>query len=572
MKLCDFNSTLDFSIGGQYNYATYLANADLRDYDAVAGCLYFLAEMAKEYKLTFTEKVTEYYSAYELVTDASTLKVGDTIVITNKDATYALGAKQNKNNRAQVAITKNGNTITVNDNVQLIELKSGATDGQFGLYATNKDPSGTSNVGYLYAASSSDNYLRTKSTLDGNGSWTITISGGTASIVANGNYSRKTMQYNSSNSLFSCYSSATQGALAVYKLVEKEVVVDNSCVDAKKLLADKAALETGIDEIIIGNDSYDLPEAGANSTIVWSIKNSVNGVMLDGASLEVEQLEEGYSFTLVAKLMLNGKQVVKEFTYTVAAMPDQDATPMEKIAAVTEIISTYELNYNVSSGYITSTSIKLFESVEGYEDVTITWYANGSAVNGYTYTVPAQTSAVQTIELTAWLECDGVESTTAVFSDTFKVAAKANEYVKITSVSQITNGAKIVIFATGKNYAMGAMSGSYMSKVDMTNDGKITETEATKLQVVTVVKNSDSTYSLSLGNNKYLGYSGTKNSITTGTSIANLTKWKISYASGAFKIESVNVSGRFIQYNSSSPRFCCYTNTQINLDIYMLGA
>ncbi len=49
-KLYNFNATLTFGENGVYNYATYLANADLADYDKVAGALYFLAETAKTYK------------------------------------------------------------------------------------------------------------------------------------------------------------------------------------------------------------------------------------------------------------------------------------------------------------------------------------------------------------------------------------------------------------------------------------------------------------------------------------------------------------------------------------------
>ncbi len=49
IKLCDFGSVLTFS-NGVYNLATYLNTADLADYDEVAGALYFLTEIAKEYK------------------------------------------------------------------------------------------------------------------------------------------------------------------------------------------------------------------------------------------------------------------------------------------------------------------------------------------------------------------------------------------------------------------------------------------------------------------------------------------------------------------------------------------
>ena len=46
-----------------------------------------------------------------LVTDASTLKVGDEIVIAAKGADYALGTNQKTNNRAAAAVTKDGNKL-----------------------------------------------------------------------------------------------------------------------------------------------------------------------------------------------------------------------------------------------------------------------------------------------------------------------------------------------------------------------------------------------------------------------------------------------------------------------------
>ncbi|MBQ2892429.1 MAG: hypothetical protein IJE45_06005, partial [Bacilli bacterium] len=49
--------------------------------------------------------------------------------------------------------------------------------------------------------------------------WEITISDGVATIVAQGTYSRNTMQYNSTSSLFSCYDSASQKAISIYKLI-----------------------------------------------------------------------------------------------------------------------------------------------------------------------------------------------------------------------------------------------------------------------------------------------------------------------------------------------------------------
>ena len=154
--------------------------------------------------------------AYKLVTDVNDLKVGDYVIIAAKAYNYALSTDQKSNNRGQCPITKSGDYAILGDDVQYLTLKEGTVDGTFAFYTGS---------GYLYAASSSANYLKTQTNNDANSSWTISITNGTASVVANGSNSRKVMQYNDSSSLFACYSSASQKAVAIYKGVDASGIV-----------------------------------------------------------------------------------------------------------------------------------------------------------------------------------------------------------------------------------------------------------------------------------------------------------------------------------------------------------
>ena len=149
---------------------------------------------------------------WTLVTDASTLAAGDEIVIAAKDYNYALSTTQNNNNRGQAAITKSGKTITFSDGVQVITLESVPSSS---LFAFNVGE------GYLYAASSTANHLKTQNPYNINGCWSITINaGGTAFISATSSNNRGVMQYNKSSSIFSCYeSSNSQQSVAIYKKV-----------------------------------------------------------------------------------------------------------------------------------------------------------------------------------------------------------------------------------------------------------------------------------------------------------------------------------------------------------------
>ena len=145
-----------------------------------------------------------------LVTDASSLKAGDEIIIAAKEYDVALSTTQNSNNRGQVEVTKTDNTITATTEAQVLTVQTGNIEGTFALYT---------GAGYLNAASSSNNYLRTENTLSDNSSWTISIADGAATLTAQGTNSRNTIFYNQSSKIFACYASTTtnQKAIAIYK-------------------------------------------------------------------------------------------------------------------------------------------------------------------------------------------------------------------------------------------------------------------------------------------------------------------------------------------------------------------
>ena len=153
---------------------------------------------------------------WKLVTDASKLELGDKIILVACSYNYALSTTQNPNNRGAAAITKDtvASTITPYSDSQVITL--GTSDG--------KKKSSSNNWvfevdgGYLCAASSSSNHLKTQEVNDTDGQWSITISNAVASVVAQGNYTHNVLQYNNGSTLFSCYSSASQGGVAIYKL------------------------------------------------------------------------------------------------------------------------------------------------------------------------------------------------------------------------------------------------------------------------------------------------------------------------------------------------------------------
>lgn len=156
----------------------------------------------------FTKKESD--EVYTLVTDASTLKIGDKVIIAAADADVAISITQQTNNRAETSVTRKGNTIiNPGKDVQLFTLEPGTVDN---TYAFN------TGSGYIYAAGSGSkkNYLRTTAELDANGSWNINFDNNDVTIKASGSNTNNKLQHNSNSKIFSCYYSTTQGAVAIY--------------------------------------------------------------------------------------------------------------------------------------------------------------------------------------------------------------------------------------------------------------------------------------------------------------------------------------------------------------------
>ena len=158
---------------------------------------------------------------WELVTDATSLLLDDQVVIVAKDIACALGPDKG-NNRAQASVVKTDNRITLSEDVQILTLEQGTKDGTFAL---------STDSGYLYAASSISNQLKTKKEKDDDASWAITIADDIATIKAQGENERNWLRFNSSASVFSCYSSG-QGDVLLYKHIVPGGVVSRPIISA----------------------------------------------------------------------------------------------------------------------------------------------------------------------------------------------------------------------------------------------------------------------------------------------------------------------------------------------------
>ncbi|MBE6212757.1 MAG: hypothetical protein E7129_06440, partial [Rikenellaceae bacterium] len=151
-----------------------------------------------------------------LVTDVNDLAAGDEIIIAATGLDYAINTGSSGNTRSSTAITKVGGALeNVSSSVQVYALEIDAN----GLYSF-KGTLGDGANKYIYASSSSSNYMKVTSTLDDNGKFTIEIaSDGAATVIAQGENTRNHMQYNnkaSSSPTFYC-TNGSFGAVCFYK-------------------------------------------------------------------------------------------------------------------------------------------------------------------------------------------------------------------------------------------------------------------------------------------------------------------------------------------------------------------
>lgn len=147
---------------------------------------------------------------YVLVTDASTLQDGDEIIVVGKDDNHgyhAMSTTQNPNNRTAVSITlEEDGSIIATDKVAIIQLQK--ISDAWAMFVSNGDTKG-----YLYAASNSENRLKTSSivqalaaiTIDNNSMATVKFNGYNGGETHKRPYMR--FNYNNGSPLFSCYSS-----------------------------------------------------------------------------------------------------------------------------------------------------------------------------------------------------------------------------------------------------------------------------------------------------------------------------------------------------------------------------
>ena len=254
------------------------------------------AERSATVRLTYTYDTDKLVTKNVTVTQskavysytlAKTVVPGRHYIIVGKSGdNYKAMGMQNTNNRAAVSVTPKNGTITSVDGVFefLIEVDNNA---YFTIYDED-------NKGYLYAAgATSNNYLKNQSTNDANGQWKISFNDeGVATIKANMN-GRNLMRYNSSSTIFSCYSSG-QNDIYLYERVgdtgfqnfNLTINISDACTDGMNYYGTFSApfaftvpSDVTVSEIGVNDDKLQVSEYTAGDVIPAN-----TGVMISSAT------------------------------------------------------------------------------------------------------------------------------------------------------------------------------------------------------------------------------------------------------------------------------------------------
>ena len=510
-----------------------------------------------------TRSDLELGESWELMTDASVLAEGKKIVIAAADYDVAMSTTQNTNNRAETAITKSEtkNTITIDSDVQVLTVGKGTTDGTWSLYDEDK-------TGYLYAASTGSNYLKTKTALDATGSWTIEVtSAGIATVKSAGRSDTQpgTMRYNATNSppIFSCYKASNQMKdISIYhnatalKQLAKPVISRLTEVEAKAVLVEWGEVENAL--------YYSIKCQKDGTTTNKGIVIFKN---ITDTSFVADNLSDGtWNITVTAYGDGYYSNTSDSASITVTGVtPTVEANPTELTFTSAGGTQTIEVNCNNLGDNVEITAESSNDAFEvSVEDgiVTVTAGANatGTEISG-TITITANGTTTVATSVAVKQEAM-VEASTEwqLLTDLRSLQADGLEVI-IASANSDTDGNDFAMSTTQNSNNRG------QDAITKSDDKNTLSVVGANVQIFQLKQGTtegtwaffDETYNENEGGYLYAAGTSTQNYLRTqATNDAN-GSWTITVTDGVALIVAEGASGHnVLRYNSGSDLFSCY--------------
>ena len=367
------NSTGDCWVSGDFT-----GTIDLNDDDPIyfnSAGTYVIEINATTGALTITKEVVN-TGDFELVTNVNDLVAGNEVIIVNSGTAgtaRTMGQRNNNNYYGTEVTVTTTQKVTATETTQIFTLEAGTGGWYFK----------TSDNLYLNSTTGTSNQLQTKAK-DGNGSGTslaaISISNDIATIVFQGQGSRKNLRYNangittnpSNNDIFSCYQSGSQDNVYIYQRT--------ASVQEPSITVNPSSLELVIP---VGSSSVDGAVTVTETNTTGTTSVSINGdTNIFSASLSNGTLTVTYSGTAnvsnpdEATITLTNGTATATVTVTGYKRVEATGTLYTKVTSADQIqdglkyILVYEGTPEALNG-ITS----------GGTGAAVTWETQGSVVN-----------------------------------------------------------------------------------------------------------------------------------------------------------------------------------------------
>ncbi len=139
-------------------------------------------------------------------------------------------------------------------------------------------------------------------------------------------------------------------------------------------------------------------------------------------------------------------------------------------------------------------------------------------------------------------------------------------FEKVTSANQLVAGNEYILVAIGEGKAMGSQGSNLRNPVNVTiSDDQVAITDET-VAVLTLGGSSNAWTFLASDNNKYISLNSASNALHTSDEATDGALWTIT---DDFRLKNNKQTNYILQYNSSNPRFACYTSSQKQVYLFM---
>ena len=137
-----------------------------------------------------------------------------------------------------------------------------------------------------------------------------------------------------------------------------------------------------------------------------------------------------------------------------------------------------------------------------------------------------------------------------------------------TIATSIKVGDKVILACVEKKTEFSGIStSSTIYGLKENYEGKVPE----GIEILEIVAGSDQgSFAFKMSDDRYLNWSS-GNSLSTATSISKNSSWTVEFDGDIAIIKNVGDSTRQIKYNSSAPRFACYTSGQTAVNLFIVG-